>query len=176
MHVKGDSLKKPKMKLSERIIGELSQEGDATRRTLERVPEDKLSWKPHPKSMSLGQLAHHVAILPLAIADLVSEPVREIPTVPRPEAKSRQELLSTLAQSLQHATAKVQAWGDEGLEVVIQLTRNGQKLFELPRYNMLRAIMLNHWFHHRGQLTVYLRLLDVPLPAIYGASADETAF
>ena len=164
------------MTLTERLIGELAQEAETTRRVLERVPEDKLSWKPHAKSMSLGQLAFHVARVPGAIADLVSEPVREIPTVPRPEAKSVEEVMSTLSGSVAQASEKLRGWGDEGLDVMLRLTRNGQTVLQMPRYNMVRAIMLNHWYHHRAQLTVYLRLLDVPVPAVYGASADEVPF
>jgi uncharacterized damage-inducible protein DinB len=158
------------------MIGELKQEAGSTRKVLERVPEDKLSWRPHAKSMSLGELALHIAAIPLRIADLLSEPAGEIPNVPRPEAKSQAELLSTLDASLAHATAKYQAWGDQGLDEIVRLTRNGQTLFEQPRVNLLRTVMLNHWYHHRGQLTVYLRLLDVPLPAVYGSSADEKPF
>ena len=164
------------MTLTERLIGEMGQEADATRRVLERVPEDKLSWKPHAKSMSLGQLALHVAMIPGRIADLVSEPEREIPNVPRPEAKSVEELTSTLSSSVEHASGKLRGWGDEGLDVGLRLTRNGQTVLQMPRYNMIRAVMLNHWYHHRAQLTVYLRLLDVPVPAVYGASADEVPF
>ena len=164
------------MTLTERLIGELGQESDATRRVLERVPEDNLSWKPHAKSMSLGQLALHVAMIPGRIADLVSEPEREIPNVPRPEAKSVEELTSTLSASVAHASEKLRGWGDEGLDVGLRLTRNGKTVLQMPRYNMIRAVMLNHWYHHRAQLTVYLRLLDVPVPAVYGASADEVPF
>lgn len=164
------------MTLTERLIGELEQEAGATRRVLERVPEDKLSWKPHPKSMSLGQLALHVAMIPGRIADLVSEPESEIPNVPRPEAKAIEELTSTLSSSVAHASEKLRGWGDEGLDVGLRLTRNGQTVLQMPRYNMIRAVMLNHWVHHRAQLTVYLRLLDVPVPAVYGASADEVPF
>jgi len=164
------------MTLTERLIGELEQESDATRRVLERVPEDKLSWKPHAKSMSLGQLALHVAMIPGRIADLVSEPEREIPNVPRPEAKSVEELTSTLSASVAHASEKLRGWGDEGLDVGLRLTRNGKTVLQMPRYNMIRAVMLNPWYHHRAQLTVYLRLLDVPVPAVYGASADEVPF
>jgi len=164
------------MTLTERLTGEMGQEADATRRVLERVPEDKLSWKPHAKSMSLGQLALHVAMIPGRIADLVSEPEREIPNVPRPEAKSVEELTSTLSSSVAHAIEKLRGWGDEGLDVGLRLTRNGKTVLQMPRYNMIRAVMLNHWYHHRAQLTVYLRLLDVPVPAVYGASADEVPF
>jgi uncharacterized damage-inducible protein DinB len=164
------------MALAEPLIAELTHEAGATRRALERVPESRLSWKPHAKSMSLGQLAFHVASVPGAIADLVSEPVRELPVVPRPEAKSVDEVLATFEKSVARAIEKLSAWGDESLKQTFKLTRNGQTVLEMPRIVMIRSVMLNHWYHHRGQLTVYLRLLDVPVPAIYGASADEIPF
>jgi uncharacterized damage-inducible protein DinB len=164
------------MMIAEPLIGELAQEAGVTRRLLERVPEEKLSWKPHPKSMSLGQLAFHLAILPLGIADLLSETVRELPAVPQTEATSAAEVLSTLEKSVGFATAKLAEWGDDGLRAVFTMTNGGQTLFQLPRVAMFRSVMLNHWYHHRGQLTVYLRLLDVPLPSIYGPTADEKGF
>jgi uncharacterized damage-inducible protein DinB len=164
------------MTLTERLLGELTQEADTTRRVLERVPRDRMSWRPHPKSLSLGQLAYHVAFVPRAIADLASAPEREIPTVPRPEATSTDELLSTLAQSIDEASTKVRGFGDEGLDAMVRLTRGGQTVLQMPRYNLLRAVLFNHWYHHRGQLTVYLRLLDVAVPSVYGPSADEQPF
>src|SRR5512138_4013497 len=98
--------------ISESLVGELKQEAENTRRLLERVPEQKLSWKPHPKSMSLGQLAYHVANVPGAIADLVSEDVRDLPIVPRPEAKSVAEVMTKLDASVRNAIAKLSAWDD----------------------------------------------------------------
>src|SRR5438034_2381572 len=123
--------KETTMTLTERLIGELGQESDATRRVLERVPEDNLSWKPHAKSMSLGQLALHVAMIPGRIADLVSEPEREIPNVPRPEAKSVEELTSTLSASVAHASEKLRGWGDEGLDVGLRLSRKGTSVLQM---------------------------------------------
>ena len=160
--------------ISEALVGELKQEAENTRRLLERVPEQKLSWKPHQKSLSLGQLAMHLASLPGAIAELVSVLSRELPDVPRPEAKSNAEVMSTLDWSIRTATEKVAAWSDQDLMQVFSITKDGRPIMQLPRVAMIRAIMLNHWYQHRGQMMVYLRLLDVPVPAIYGASADET--
>lgn len=164
------------MDLTQRLIAELGQEGQVTRRVLERVPEDKLSWTPHAKSMSLGQLAMHVARIPRAIADLVSVTEQELPVVPRPEAASVAELTSTLDSGLTYAAEKLRGWGDEGLDVLLILKRDGKPVLQMPRYNMVRAVMLNHWYHHRAQLTLYFRLLDLPVPAVYGGSADELAF
>ena len=161
------------MKTTDRFIAELTREGATTRRALERVPEDKLSWTPHPKSLSLGQLALHVASLPGAIAELLSEPVREVANVPRPEAKSRDELLSKLDESVARATATLAAWSEEDLMEEWRLTRGGETILAVPRLDAVRTVMFNHSYHHRGQLQVYLRLLDVPVPSVYGPSADE---
>lgn len=162
------------MTLTESLIGELNEEAEATRRALERVPEDRLSWRPHPKSMSLGELALHVAQTPGGVAELLDEPSAGAPDFSRrPEASSRAELLAAFEESVENATSKLSAWGDEGLEAEWRMTEDGQTLLASPRAAMVRAIMLNHWYHHRGQLVVYLRLLDVPVPAVYGDSADE---
>src|SRR3954466_15081760 len=147
--------------VSDALIAELKQEADATRRVLERVPEAKLSWKPHPKSMSMGQMALHVASLPGAIADLVSELERPLPNVPRPEAKSTAEVMSTLEWSVRNAIEKLSGWTDQDLMQQFKLTKDGATWMQLPRIAMIRTIMLNHWYHHRGQLMVYLWLLDV---------------
>lgn len=164
------------MKMTDALVAELTEEAAATRRVLERVPEDKLSWAPHPKSMSLGVLALHVAMIPGALAELLSEPTREMPTVPRPEATSRAEILSALEESVAAASARLSAWGEEDLMAEWRLTHGGETILARPRVAVVRAVMLNHWYHHRGQVLVYLRLLDVPVPAVYGPSADENPF
>lgn len=164
------------MTITKSLIGELKQEAEATRRVLERVPEDQLSWRPHPESMSLGELALHVAQTPGGVAELLDEPSAGPPDFSnRPEAASRTELLSALEESVANATSKLSAWGDDGLAAEWKMTEGAETLMALPRASMVRAIMLNHWYHHRGQLAVYLRLLDVPVPAVYGDSADEPA-
>lgn len=164
------------MSLSEQLMSELQQEATTTRRVLERIPEASLSWKPHAKSMSLGQLAFHVAVLPGGIADFVSEAVREVPVVPLPEARRLDEVLEAFERSLASATKRLEGWNDDDLNAIWRMTSNGQTLIESPRIGMLRALMLNHWYHHRGQLTVYLRLLNVPVPSVYGPTADENPF
>jgi uncharacterized damage-inducible protein DinB len=160
--------------LQELLIAELTREADATRRVLERVPTDKLSWRPHPKSMSLGQLALHIAGLPRGIAWLLNEPVREAPTVPLPEPRSIDELLSALDESIDVAKRTLAEWGEDGLEAEWRMTVNGETVLVLPRHEVARSLMFNHVYHHRGQLTVFLRLLDVPVPGVYGPSADDT--
>ncbi len=161
---------------SDALVAEIRREAETTRRVLERVPEDKLSWAPHAKSMSLGTLALHVATIPGAIAGLVSEPTGEVPTFVRPEATSRAQLLSALDTSIATATQKLGGWGAPYLDAEWKMVHAGNTLLALPRIEMIRSVMLNHWYHHRGQLTVYLRLLGVPIPSVYGPSADENPF
>ncbi len=165
------------MGMCEPLVAELDQEVAATRVLLERVPEEKLGWKPHEKSMTLGQLALHVAGVPgviteLAKMDEVGPP--EFGNNPQPESVS--ELLPTLEEGLANAKEFLSGLSDERAMDTWKITRDGTELMAVPRIFLLRSIMLNHWYHHRGQLTVYLRLLDVPLPAVYGASADENLF
>jgi uncharacterized damage-inducible protein DinB len=159
-----------------RMIAELTRESEMTRRVLERVPEDRLRWKPHARSMSLGQLALHVAQLPLGIASLVERLTVEAPTVPFVEPASRREILEALERSVAYATERLAAWSDEELAALWTLTLDGAVLVALPRGEVLRSLLLNHSYHHRGQLTVYLRLLDVPVPPVYGPTADENPF
>ena len=162
---------------SDRLAGELTQEAATTRRVLERVPEDKLTWKPHPKSMSLGELALHVAQIPGALAELFREPVREAPSfATRPEASSLSELLTTHEESLRAASAQLAAWSEDDLVAEWRMMRAEDTILAVPRTDMVRAVMFNHLYHHRGELIVYLRLLDVPVPSVYGPSADENPF
>jgi uncharacterized damage-inducible protein DinB len=156
------------------LLQELEQEAQSTRRALERVPEDKLGWRPHEKSMTLGVLAMHIATLPGAIAEISAQGSFDanIP-VPRPEATSRGELLSALDESLARARAVLGGMDDAALRAPWRMMKGQQQLMEIPRGAFLRTVMLNHWYHHRGQLTVYLRETGAMVPAIYGASADE---
>jgi uncharacterized damage-inducible protein DinB len=124
--------------------------------------------------MSLGQLALHTAGVPGGLAELLDERSREVSIVPLPEATSLNEILSAFDKKMLVAENKLLAWGETGLMETWKLTREGIPIIEVPRIEMVRTLMLNHWYHHRGQLTVYLRLLEVPVPAIYGPSADES--
>lgn len=162
--------------IAEQLIEELKEEAVKTRHLMERVPEKKLTWKPHAKSMTAGQLAWHVAVLPRGIADLVTELNVEAPNVPRPQPASVAEILSALDESIAYATQKISGWGDDGLRKTWTLTFKGRPMFAMPRAAVIRTIMLNHGYHHRGQLTVYLRMLDVPLPPVFGPTADENPF
>lgn len=164
------------MSQADRFIAELTHEGATTRRVLERIPDEHLGWRPHAKSMTLGALAYHIAILPRAIADLLKELDSEPPNVKLPEGVAVAEIVATLDASLPYAKERIASWGDEGLSQKWRMRRGEQVLLELPRVAMVRSVMLNHWYHHRGQLTVYLRMHDVALPSVYGPSADESPF
>ena len=162
----------------ESMLNEVRQEAVTTRRVLERVPEEKLSWRPHPTSMSLGQLSLHVAKIPgdlVGLAQLDEFDATQANFDP-PEAKSVDEILSALADSVRAAENYLSDIDDKTAAGNWRLTVRGEEVFSVPRIGMLRTIMLNHWYHHRGQLAVYLRMLEVPVPVIYGRSADENPF
>jgi uncharacterized damage-inducible protein DinB len=116
----------------------------------------------------------HIAGVPGGLAEFLDERSREVPIVPLPEATSLNEILSAFDNQMLVAENKLLAWGETGLMETWTLTREGITILEVARIEMVRTLMLNHWYHHRGQLTVYLRLLGVPVPAIYGPSADES--
>ena len=165
------------MAIADAFIGELEQEAATTRRVLERVPADKLSWKPHEKSMSLGQLAMHVAKIPGNVAGMAAQNPASAPEhFDQAAAESADELVPALDDSLAKAKEIVRGFDDTAMMESWSLTAGDKTLLAMPRVGLLRAIMLNHWYHHRGQLSVYLRLLDVPVPSIYGPSADENPF
>lgn len=157
------------------LLAELEQEANATRRVLERVPADKLDWRPHPKSKSLGQLADHVAAIPGFVAQLATRESHDPSTSGAAPAASATpaEILSRLDASLDQARALLSHFPDDQISAPFTLRFEGREIFTIPRIGVLRTMLLNHWYHHRGQLTVYLRLLDVPVPAVYGRSADE---
>jgi uncharacterized damage-inducible protein DinB len=159
------------------FLDELEQEAPATKRVLERVPVAKLAWKPHERSQSLGQLALHVATIPAALSEISMLPEFDASfVVPRPEAKSVDELLGAHDASIARAREIIGGMDDAALETPWRLLLGARELASMPRGQFLRSILFNHWYHHRGQLTVYLRLVGALVPAIYGASADEVPF
>jgi uncharacterized damage-inducible protein DinB len=163
------------MPIADALLTELDQEAQTTRRVLDNVPEDKLAWRPHPKSYSLGQLAMHIAAAPGRVAAAAQQDVFEA-NFRQSEAASKQEILDAFTESLASARAAVQQMDDAYLMAPWTAVRNGKPVMTVPRVAFLRSIMLNHIYHHRGQLSVYLRLLDVAVPSIYGPSADEDPF
>ena len=166
------------MTIIDGMLQELEQESHTTRRVLERVPADKLSWRPHAKARTLGQLAQHVAGVPGNVANLVASPspaqAPQFAEAPGPTTTS--DLLPELDRSIANAKKVLGGMSDATVMATWRLMRGDREILALPRAAVLRSIMLNHWYHHRGQLTVYLRELGVAIPSIYGPSADENPF
>jgi uncharacterized damage-inducible protein DinB len=161
------------MRLTDPLIVELELEAETTRRVLERIPEARLSWRPHPKSMSLGQLALHIATTPGAVAQVAALDGMERPEFDRPEPKSKREVIEALGQSVASALEFLRGLDDARATQTWTMTLAGKPVFSVPRIGLVRTIMLNHWYHHRGEMQVYLRLLGVPVPPVYGPTADE---
>jgi uncharacterized damage-inducible protein DinB len=164
------------MSAIELFLQELEQEAQTTRRVLERVPGDQLAWKPHDKSMSLGQLALHIASVPGAIAEITQISPFPVPRFEQPSAKTATELVPALEQSLAKARSILEKLDDADLAKIWRVVDGEREVMAVPVGAALRALMLNHWYHHRGQLSVYLRQVGVSVPSIYGPSADENPF
>ena len=166
------------MTLADAFLMELDQEAKTTRRVLERVPTDKLAWKPHIKSYSLGQLALHIAQMPGVMAGFAAVPVLEMSGggFVQEEAGSTAQVLSAFEEALGKARGTLRTLDDATMMSTWSFKLDGKTLMSMPRMAVVRSMMLNHWYHHRGQLSVYLRELNVPVPAIYGPSADENPF
>jgi len=169
------------MAIRDSILPEFDFEMSATRKTLERVPEGKPDWKPHDKSMKLGRLAGHLAELPTWVAATLNQDSLDLmppgapPRTPA-ELTSRKQLLEGFDKNVAAARAAIAAASDEQFMQPWSLLKGGQKIMTLPRIAVVRSFVLNHSIHHRAQLGVYLRLNDIPVPSIYGPSADEGAF
>jgi len=166
------------MKISEMLLPEFDQEMANTRKTLERIPDDRLGWKPHEKSMALGRLAGHLAeMVGWATAGIEKDFVDFAPVGGQPMqptiAKSRQEVLELFDKNVKEGRAAIAKASDEHLMKNWSLLRSGQTLMTMPRTAVLRSFVMNHIIHHRAQLGVYLRLNNIPVPSIYGPSADE---
>lgn len=160
------------------MLTEFIEEAEITKRVLQRVPGDKLSWTPHPKSMTLGQLALHVAKSPGEVAGLARMGAFDVSTeeVTPPSPGSKEEILTAHHESVAAAGALLEELTPDAAAAPWTLTNRGNEVLTIRRDALIRSILLNHWYHHRGQLSVYLRMLDVPVPVIYGRSADEDPF
>ncbi len=160
------------------LAAEFREEARTTRRVLEKVPADKLGWRPHAKSMSVGQLASHIATAPGRFVTAIQKTEHEIdPTRFKfEEPLTSGEILAAFDQSVKDAGAYLDGLSEEQARAAFTLKAGGKTIFTKPRLGVIRMIMFSHIFHHRGQLSVYLRLLDVPVPSIYGPSADENPF
>lgn len=170
------------MPLNATLLPEFDHEWANTRKTLERVPDDKFGWKPHEKSWAMGGLATHLAnILTWANYTLDKDSLDLAPpgqpaVGPAPAAKSRADLLATFDKNLAAARAAIAGASDEHLMEPWSLLKGGKTVITLPRIAVLRSFVMNHSIHHRAQLGVYLRLNNLPVPSVYGPSADEGAF
>ena len=166
------------MAIRDAILPEFSQEMATARKTLERVPEGKPDWAPHPRSMKMGRLAGHIAELPGLITTALSQESLDFRPPGAPARTpyvmtSRESLLQAFDKNVAAASAAIAGASDESLMKPFTLSAAGKVIFTMPRIAVVRGFVLNHVIHHRGQLTVYLRLNDVPVPSIYGPSADE---
>jgi uncharacterized damage-inducible protein DinB len=169
------------MSISQALLPEFDHEVATTRKVLDRLPEDKYGWKPHEKSFTAGRLASHIAEMGGWGATTMSTEVFDfapggVPTNPAFNASSKEELMGAYDKMMAETRAAIAAAGDADFMVNWTLQNNGQTLMTMPRIAVIRSFVMNHVIHHRGQLSLCLRLLDVPVPSIYGPSADEPGF
>jgi len=167
------------MRAVDPMIAELDHEAEATQRMLDRVPADKLTWKPHDKSMTLGQLALHVATVCGVIGNFLEVDGFDVDDndFDQPQPATKDEIMQRFEEEQANAKAKLEALDNDRAMSDWTLTKGGDPIWPpIPKIALARSLMFNHVYHHRGQLSVYLRLLDVPVPATYGPSADENPF
>ena len=162
------------MSLAESMLAEFEAQAPITRKFLERLPEDRLTWKPHEKSMSAGQLAYHLASVPGGVVRFVQDNPAQAPEFASfQQPTSRQEILKTLEESIAAVRSLLPKYDDTAMKETWRMVAGGREVLAQPRAEFLRDVMLSHWYQHRGQFSVYLRMLDVAVPASWGPSADE---
>jgi uncharacterized damage-inducible protein DinB len=162
------------MSIAHALLAEFEIQAPITRRFLERLPEDKLTWKPHLKSMSAGQLAYHLAFVPGAVVRFVQNNPAQAPEFANfPQAGSREEILKTFDESVGTVRSLLPKFRDPAMTETWRLLAGQKEVLAQPRADFLRDVMLSHWYQHRGQFSVYLRMLEIPVPASWGPSADE---
>jgi uncharacterized damage-inducible protein DinB len=162
------------MPLNQALLPEFDHEMANTRKSLERIPDNKFDWKPHQKSMTLGALAAHLATINGWTDAIISQDSFDVAVAPpTPKFKNRQEILDAFDKGTAGARKAISAASDEQFMKSWSLLNKGQTIFTMPRIGVVRSFILNHTIHHRAQLGVYLRLNDIPVPSIYGPSADE---
>lgn len=160
---------------SQSFVDELNAEYKATRACLERIPESLFDYKPHPKSMNLGYLALLVAEIPLWIKHMVTDGEIDFVSFKHATPKTTDELVNHFEENMEAARSALKDASDEDLQASFTLKADGQVLYTSPKMTDI-GVTLNHWVHHRGQLTVYMRLNDIAVPSIYGPSADDRSF
>lgn len=168
------------MAISAALLPEFDHEMATARKVIERVPEDKFGWKPHDRSMSMGRLAGHIAEMPVWGTNGIKMDSLDMappggPTFESFNPKSKDQLLTAFDKNVAECRAAIAGASDEEYFKNWSLLRAGKTLMTMPKIAVVRSFMLNHILHHRGQLSVYLRLNDIPVPSIYGPSADEGA-
>jgi len=161
------------MSIAQTLLAEFEIQAPITRRFLERLPEDKLTWKPHEKSMSAGQLAYHLAFVPGGVIRFVQNNPAQAPDFAFPQPANRQEILKTFEESIATVRSQLPKFDDAAMGETWRLIAGGQEVLAQPRGGFLRDVMFSHWYQHRGQFSVYLRILNVAVPASWGPSADE---
>ena len=166
------------MSYAESLLPEFDQEMASTRKVLERVPDDKLDWQPHPKSHTIGWNANHLANLPDWLVHTLTTPSLDIAPVggepyQLPKMASQAEILETFDRNVAAGRAAITAATDQDMKTMWTLERAGKPIFTMPRSAVVRSVVLNHMIHHRAILCVYLRLNDIPVPGMYGPSGDE---
>jgi uncharacterized damage-inducible protein DinB len=162
------------MSIAQSLLAEFEAQAPITRKYLERLPEDKLTWKPHNKSMSAGQLAYHLAFVPGGVVRFAQSnpaPAPEFASFPQPA--SREEILKVFEESISTVRSLLPKYDDTAMKETWRMVAGGRDVLAQPRGEFLRDVMLSHWYQHRGQFSVYLRMLDVAVPASWGPSADE---
>src|SRR3954469_2914903 len=166
------------MSVTQALLAEFENEAKTTRRVLERVPADKLTWKPHPKSMSLGHLALHVAMSPAVICGWAKDDVTEFGGGAPPDPTTTEEIVAAHDKGVAAVKQILASLSDDDFKKNWQAKPKGAAapMMSMPKGALLRGLAMNHTYHHRGQLSVYLRLLDCAVPTIYGPSADENPF
>jgi uncharacterized damage-inducible protein DinB len=162
------------MPIAQELLSEFEIQAPFTRKFLERVPESKLTWKPHEKSMTLGQLAYHLASVPAGIARFVeTNPAAAPEKFDFPQPASVAEILKTHDEGVAIVHSALSKFDDSAMKETWRMTAGNRDVLATPRGIFVRNIMLNHWYQHRGQMCVYLRILNVPVPSTWGPSADE---
>jgi uncharacterized damage-inducible protein DinB len=162
------------MSLAQGMLAEFEVQAPITRRFLERLPEDRLTWKPHEKSMTAGQLAYHIAAVPGGIVRFVqNNPAQAPESFHFPQPANRAEILEKLDESIAAVRSLLPKFDDAAMNEAWRMVAGGREVLAHPRATFLRDVMLSHWYQHRGQFSVYLRMLDVAVPASWGPSGDE---
>ena len=159
--------------IAEGFLAEFEAQAPVTRKFLERLPEEKLTWQPHPKSMTAGQLAYHLAFVPGGVVRAAALNPAPAPKFESPQPGSLKEVLNALEESIAAVCEVMPRFDDAAMRETWRIVADGRELLAMSRGLFLRNIMLNHWYQHRGQFSVYLRLLNVAVPSSWGPSADE---